>query len=209
MLKQRGFGIVEAMIAMTISLVMMLGIASYFATSVSVNKIANKSGDVTNIATGLLDFMASELQLAGYNGKAEFSIGKAEASKFGMLEVVENTCVLYNYDENSDGELQDNENKGFRVTPEIGLEWGKNVMSGNCTDGQWQPMAPKSVKLSNFMVVKQETVTPGTVLDLGHRQVTLTLSAYSEKYPKVKLNLNQIVEIKNDVLKAKKENGDA
>lgn len=208
MLRYRGFGVVELLFSMTISLVVMLALLSYFANSTAVNRVDPLSGQVTAVASGVLDFMARELQMSGYNGKAEEMIGSGMPSPFGILEVIGGSCIVYSYDENGDGKEQTSEARGFRASTEGAIEYGQAV-NGGCDEGVWRPIAPPSVKFTKLVFRKNATIALAESLDIERRAVSIELTAVSAKETKLHMSLNRFLYVLNDVLIAKKKKNES
>ena len=84
--KPSGFGLIEIMIAMTLGIVIILGITTLFADTSKSLASVDRSGRQIENALFTLELLASELSLAGYWGGANYPVD-AETQIFVSGEV--------------------------------------------------------------------------------------------------------------------------
>lgn len=138
---QRGFSVIETMIAVAIGLFIVLGILTFFSA------YANKERQVVSISAyrhdikDLVDLMGRELRRAGYWGGAVAALESGEPVDNPFQDIrVDDGCILYAYDKNGDGILQTGDQAGFYLNKRDARVYYGSQVAGKCGEGSWQPI---------------------------------------------------------------------
>lgn len=138
---QRGFSVVETMIAVAIGLFIVLGILTFFSVH------AHKERQVVSISTyrhdikDLMDLMGRELRRAGYWGGAVAALQSGEPVDNPFQDItVDEGCILYAYDKNGDGILQTSDQAGFYLNKKDARVYYGSQVTGKCGEGSWRPI---------------------------------------------------------------------
>lgn len=175
---QRGATLVELLVGLVIALVIMTGaFSAYMAVTTSAR--ANVIADRLHIDTQtILDIMVNELRRAGYSYDA------ATTPLFTNIYVQNSpySCILYSYDANDNGTLDQQEYYGFR-------QRGNNIetrtsgsASGDCNNGTWMTLNdPSTMTIPTgglrFTITPQSQTISGVTVT--RRRVTIELTAQS------------------------------
>jgi len=144
-LSQRGFGLIDLMISVSIGSVLMAGV-----TTLYVDSLKNSSVNITSIRVeqdlqAIVQLISSEMRRAGYDGDS----ASGGDTDFGIEEMA-STCIRYSYDsgDTPDGAVSANEKFGFRLNNNA-VQFGSSV--SNCTSGNWENINnPDLVKVSSL-----------------------------------------------------------
>lgn len=125
--KQKGLTLIELLISMALGMVAISGLVSFIGYGLGVNATAINKSKLSEETETIMDFVASEVMRAGYSGNTIATVQDptANPSLFKNSIVVSrhpdealNTCILFNYDFDSDGPVDSvgvNEEFGFRL----------------------------------------------------------------------------------------------
>jgi len=151
--KQKGFTLIEIMIALMLGLIVIGGALSIYISTI------RGSTDVTNSARlnydldSAMQLMTNDIRRAGYWGGATVdsdarsnpfmsATANIQISNYTDADAVTHTngCIVYSYDSNGNNAIDENEYFGFRL--DRGAIWTRSTVdvSGgddptNCTDG--------------------------------------------------------------------------
>lgn len=122
------------------------------------------------------------------------------------------SCILYSYDLNGDGQVQESgtgmERFGFRLREEtVQMRYGGRDFT--CSDGSWRAVNDDSIRVTQLQFTLQESHIP-TVPDstrctagqacLIQRAVQITLAAQLRHAPSVRVQLQQTLRMRNHKL---------
>lgn len=158
-----GFSLVELMIAITVGLVVLAGVAQIFASTVSSNGDSLKMARVNQDLRAAMDVMIRDIQRAGYNSQATNGTTGAVASTnpFTLSTTnlqVTGSCITYTYDRNNNGALDNDENMAFYLSN--GAILMRN--SGGSASNSCSPTSAEGITDSNRVTITVLTfaITP-------------------------------------------------
>lgn len=111
-LKQNGFSIIELLIALTISMVVALGILGAFSSSLFGSQQILEKGRLDRDLQTVMDAIVSDIQRAGYWENATTSNTNPFMTTGIDLSVTGN-CIMMAYDLNNNGTLDDADELGY------------------------------------------------------------------------------------------------
>ena len=97
--RQQGFGLVEILIALTLGIVIILGITTLYTDSSRSLSDVNRATRITETASYAMDLVTSDLEAAGFWGEvvAEPTFGTIQVGNESFVEYAD-TCLLYTSD---------------------------------------------------------------------------------------------------------------
>ncbi|WP_371419648.1 prepilin peptidase-dependent protein [Pantoea sp. CCBC3-3-1] len=172
-MNQRGFTLLEMLIALAISSVLMLGIARFLPALQMNNLRTLMAFQLHEELRLMMNSLEKAVRRAGYCAGECVGEGLTISTAGGM-------CLLVRWDENSNGKWEgtNNENSdyyGYRLR-NGNLETQRGVSS--CESAGWEKLNdPASVAISAFQITRAD------------RQIRLLLSGYATAFPDVPLTL--------------------
>lgn len=176
--KQRGVTLIELMVGLTVGLLVLAGVLTIYLSTLKTSNATIKSSRLNQEMGAILNIMASDIRRAGYNGAANptqpssnpFNLvdtatpanttalrvhattdnGATYTDKTGELALTDRigSCILYAYDADSDGTVDDNEKYGFRWDRQAGdplmMRTGTAAAPNNCKTNGWEPVTDAS-----------------------------------------------------------------
>lgn len=206
------------MVSLTLGLVLLAGVTTVFSTSVRGNADAVRISHVTQDLRAIMDVTTRELRRAGYWGNA----AAGGNNPFSAIAVNGGgNCILYSWDENNNGNVDNNERRGFRLNGGT-VEWRKSNAGGapNCNaPNGWTAISdPAAVNVTglNFVLSNLCTnvsTTPRSNCTVGApdyqapgggditvivSQVGVTLTASAVQDAQVAMTLTENVRVRNE-----------
>jgi prepilin peptidase dependent protein B len=153
MKKQQGLTLLELMIALALGLFIIAATLSVFISTLKSSSDTIKATRLNHDLEMAVNLMGNDIKRAGYSGTARINSNARNnpftqattdvrifnlASPTTALTNAPGDCVLYSYDENGDGSVQDTERYGFRLsngTLEVRLS---GTTTADCSNGVWQ-----------------------------------------------------------------------
>ncbi|MCK5092881.1 MAG: prepilin-type N-terminal cleavage/methylation domain-containing protein [Gammaproteobacteria bacterium] len=144
----RGFTLIELMIGAVVSLVVMTGVANVFVGTVKSSSETLKASKLNQDMQAIMNIVADDIRRTGYwNSLAS---GAAPTNPFTDTDNLHlndtNDCILYAYDDNSDGGItfhnpnnpnSSNERHGFKLDEgDIKMRSSGENMN-DCNNGNW------------------------------------------------------------------------
>ncbi|WP_157670951.1 PilW family protein [Chitinibacter sp. GC72] len=119
MLKNKGFTLVELLISTAIGLLILFGVLTMFIVNLSTSRQQTDQIKLTQQLRSTMDIMSSEIRRAGYWANAKNQIANSPAptantNPFYTIDTSDPTCIVFAYDQNTNGTLQSNEIFGFK-----------------------------------------------------------------------------------------------
>ncbi|MFC7159521.1 PilW family protein [Pseudidiomarina halophila] len=199
--KQYGLSLVELMITITLGLLLMAALTAVFSNTLGVNSRSLKLSQLNEEATVVMDLMVGDLRRAGYRADAaELIYDPANASTafndtvkvFSNPDGLANSCIVFSYDENSDGEYQSaNEDFGYRL---FGGVLQRRRASNSCDAGGWEGLT----KLDLLQVTELEFILTEQMINLVNEQrVTITMTVALPSDPEITRTMVSEVVIRN------------
>ena len=158
-LTNKGFTLVELMVAVAISLVVLLAAGFMFSTTLKSSHANLRSVTLEQDLNTISEIMASELRRAGYWDDAMNNDPLANATVSGAaapyntyvhLSLPSATCATYYYDANSDHTVDNNELRAFQLNG-TDLQMRRSCSSGfatcmgSCQVGDWETVNEESL----------------------------------------------------------------
>jgi prepilin peptidase dependent protein B len=203
MLKQSGFSLVELMVSMAIALFLMLGITAFFSTSTRATADNIKTTRVNSVTRSAMELMAREITRAGYWHDSDQHIGASYVNPFSTVEVAQHKhlgdCILFGYDANKNGTLDDTEFRGFRLKGSI-IEMKTAGAAWACDEGTWQVLTPGMVAVDSLHFTLTAQSAPAGVKQVVNRKVQIQLSGSYTTDHTVRQALDDLVTIRNDII---------
>jgi len=120
---EKGFTLVELMVAMVIGLVTLGAALALYLTIFTGSMTTIRSARLNHDIDSAMTLITNELRRAGFNGNAvtggcdelDSDTYCVEDNPFQTLDISTDRCVLYTYDDNANGVLDGNEQFGFML----------------------------------------------------------------------------------------------
>jgi len=139
--KHKGLTLIEMMIALVLGLFVTAVIITVFSTNVRSNTENLKMIRLNQELRGVMNLMSDELKRSGYSGYLTGATNSAFMSQFKRVSA---NCVLYAFDTNSDGDLDTNEYRGFRLTSNQ-VVWKTSGTGTDCVSGDWEALTSSEI----------------------------------------------------------------
>lgn len=199
--KQRGFTLVELMIAAALGLFLTTGVLTLFMTTLKSNSELANTQQLENELNASLGLMTRDLLRAGQNGKP--SVAPNITNPFGLgvtgayAGETANSCVLFSYDLNNDGVLgitsPGDERFGYRLRRGV-VQTRRAGLS--CTDDSWTDITTAGVvSVTQLQFIVRTLVDR----DITMKQVTISLGGRLNNNVNVARSLTSTVRVRNDV----------
>jgi len=114
--KQSGLTIVELLIGLAIGLVITGVVLSVFTTSLINSQGVIQNGKLNDDLNAVMDIIVSDVQRAGYSNATPSKTGNPFMQAGTDISVSNGNCILFTYDRNSNGTVEDNEKFGYRLS---------------------------------------------------------------------------------------------
>ena len=157
---QSGFSLVEMMIAVTVGLVVLAGVAQIFASTVSSNGDALKMARVNQDLRAAMDVMIRDIQRAGYYSQATATgtgVVASTANPFtlGVNDLqVSGSCITYTYDRDNDAAVNDRDKFAFYLSDgAILMRNAGDADSNSCTPNSEGITDSNRVKITALSIV--------------------------------------------------------
>lgn len=142
--QQAGFSLVELMVSVLLGLVVVGAAVAIYLSMVFSSTDAVRSARLNYDMGSLMLFMTNDLRRAGYSA-AVFAGANVPLNPFTAaaedIQIPEDSCIVYSYDSNGDGVLQNNERFGFRLNDDgsVGIRLDGTLLA-SCADddGTWE-----------------------------------------------------------------------
>lgn len=149
---QRGFSLVELMVGITVGLIVLAGVASFFASYLSSNRQMIQMARLDQEMRSAMDILVRDLKRAGYKRDVHLDIlnlTQDAASREATMPILEQgelqidaSTIEFWYDENSDNVLDtssSSEKHGYRVSGNALQRWS------GAAGGGWQELTDSSI----------------------------------------------------------------
>ncbi|GHD63486.1 PilW family protein [Jeongeupia chitinilytica] len=121
LIRQKGFSILEIMVALAIGMVLLLGVTTYLLTNLRTSRDVLSQARLNQDMRTIMDLMTRDIRRAGYYGSssdtANFSqLFRSTTSNpvYSASDLDSNgACIVYRYDRDSNGALGADETFGF------------------------------------------------------------------------------------------------
>lgn len=148
-----GFSLIELLVAMAIGLGAITSLASFVGNAAASNsKFLNLMRLNEELST-VANLITTELQRSGFYGDIGSAINTPQAFKDEVFQPVvisrhpqeeTNSCILFAFDKDKNGSLEQTENYGFRIHNKA-IEMRQ--AGAGCAKGGWQDLTDSSVTI--------------------------------------------------------------
>lgn len=182
--QQKGMTMIELMIGIVIGLIILAGVTNVWLTSIISSSETLRQSKLNQELTTLMGVMSNDIMRAGITGTLNYT--SPQTNQFSQadntaLEVIDNmtdnnqvtyanaatggSCIVYAYDRNLDGTVDDDDITGFRLNNGV-VEMRQNLVgtdADNCSTGagNWIPVTDsRIIKITtlNFAFDKSECI---------------------------------------------------
>lgn len=211
---QHGISLIELMVAMSISILLMLGLTTFMSGTLNSNSTAIKMSRFDQEIRAAMTLMVREVRRAGYWGSPSYTsgalsgvgYGSTYVNPFANLDTTTAGCILYRYDKNSNGIIDSGEYFGFQLSSDSiqMLNNGSSTDNCNSTSG-WAPLTNSAnVKVTTLSFAETDSApvyTNGTSSgpNIKVRYITITLTGQSATDASLKQTLQETVKLENDL----------
>ena len=219
----KGFTLIELMLALVLGLIVVGGAFSMYIASIRSSVDVNNSARLNYDLDFAMQFMINDIRRAGYWGNAG-SGSDASANPFTTIDTSTATCILYSYDADSDGTANNTEFYGFRLVNGVIKITSKDSVddSGTCSKSGWWKVITDSNEVNvtaltfsdanssclntstgvSYNEPCTDTVTAGNIstgeLAVETRQIDISLTGHIKGESSLTKTLSGIVKVRND-----------
>ena len=195
--RQKGFSLIELMLAFLLGSVLLTMVISLYVTGVSTG---GKSLKYSRLRTDLLSIMAimkTDIRRAGYGG-SDFLVGSGGIKTVDSFNNARSSCIVYSYNHNSAAVITDTNRMGFRLVAdknEVQFGSGVDPLATNCySKGRWTALSDKGfIKITELLFT--ESVVSGATATL--RSVEIKLSGELVSDSRYKHSVDSRVQVRN------------
>lgn len=139
--KQSGFTLIEIMIALLLGVIVLAATISMYTTTVGSSANTIKSTRLSHDLEAAMTLMINDIKRAGYWGGATVTADSRNnvfTAATTNIRIPVNTCILYSYDADDDGTVDDNEYYGFKFEENTLKMRKTGTTTADCDDGTWE-----------------------------------------------------------------------
>lgn len=228
--RNRGFGLIELMVAIVIGLIIVTALTSLV---VAVLRTNNENMEMTRLTQELRaasQLITGDLRRASFTQKAVQNVGRLNGNSsapivnpFAEIDFHKDgteidfiadptagpaNCVFFRYDDPEQGTLgtlDESDNRGFRFNSDANTIEMLNGGNGSCTSGDWETLTdPEGVEITHlgFSTKNQNSFKNLTVgdLEMTVREIVITLSGRLASDSSVERTVAESIRIRNDLL---------
>lgn len=168
-MKQKGFSLIELMVAIALGMVVIGGAIAGFMALANSSRDSLRADRLNHDLQAITDIMVAELHRAGYwDSEAP---GAPTTNPFAVINTATAGCILYGYDRDLDGQVADNERYGFKLNGNAVWMRTSGTSFSDCGNGNWERVSDElGVVITNLtftMVAKCINATKATTTDSG------------------------------------------
>ncbi|WP_429036095.1 PilW family protein [Aeromonas media] len=211
--RERGFSLVELMIAMVAGLILVAAVTSLFATILRANSTAIKVSHLNQEIQAITDMMARDITRAGYDASAATAtrlVSGAVPSPFyfNTSKDVGNNCIIVRYDgrdesapSSANGEMDPNEGivYSYRADNSVWLVELSGAVSSHVSTLPECSSGGNRISTDNTIEITQLTYNLLASSQVsGARAIQLNISGRYKDTPALTLNLQRDIKLRND-----------
>ena len=219
--RQAGFTLMEAVVAMGISMVVTASMVALMANSLSsTSRIVNMTKLSDDLRT-TMQMLTRDVRRASYNANALLCYGNDDCYSDGSVSMpgditiaANSQCFTFLLDRDNDGDSTENDAGGFRrvVTGGVGvIEMWVGDNAPDCAAGavdNWVEVTnPDSMDITNFNVDNSQTYTQvifddgaGKVISQRVRKLRFTIDGQLVHNTGITRRLEDVISVRNDLL---------
>jgi|GEM_PF-1977009 len=145
---QKGFSLVELLIALLLGSVLLAMVIGLYVTGVSSGAKSLKYSRLRTDLQSIISVMETDIRRAGYGGQ-EFMVGSGAAQTVDSINSAEQDCIVYYYNHDAALSITDANKMAFRFVPgenEIQFGTGVGPLASDCYasgNGNWTALSDK------------------------------------------------------------------
>lgn len=218
--RQTGFGLMEAMVATSLSLVVTSAMVALMANSLgSTGRIINMT-KLSDDLRSTMQLMTRDLRRTSYNANAMLCYGNDDCYTDGSVTLpgdvtisADNSCFTFLMDRDHDGDGTENDAGGFRrvTTGGVGLieMWtGNNAPDCDADDAAWVRVTnPDSMDITAFTVDNSLSYTQviyddgaGGTLSQRVRKLRIAIDGELIMDDDIHRHMEDVISVRNDLL---------
>jgi len=218
--RQAGFSLMEAVVAMSISLVVTAAMVALMANSLgNTSRIVNMT-KLSDDMRSTMSMLTRDVRRASYNADAMFCYGNDDCYTDGSVTMPGdvtvsggNDCFTFLLDRDNDGDSTENNAGGFRRVTQgtVGLleMWvGGNAPNCAATDSQWVRITnPDSMDITTFSVDTSLSYTQeifndgaGKVISQKVRKLRFLIDGRLVTDNTISRRMEDVISVRNDLL---------
>jgi len=182
MKKQNGYTLIELMIAIALGLIVVGATIAIYISAVGSSSSTIKSARLNHDLEAVMALMISDIKRSGYWGGAVVGVDSRNnpfTAAATNINIPISTCILYSYDADGDGAVDDNEHYGFRLIDNTlkMRKTGATTNSADCSDGAWDEFIDGNqltITALNFSLAPVAAATPFPALSAASRCLNIT-----------------------------------
>jgi prepilin peptidase dependent protein B len=223
--QQRGLGLVELMVSLTIGMFLLVGLLAYLARALSTTSSTYQNSRISQELNAVMELMARDIRRAGYSSTAynattpalaaanAFTQSAVAGANDGGINLATAGCILYSYDMpgTANGTRDSGELLGFKL--QDGAVYTASSGSGSgCNASGWQPITdPKVTEITTltfqYLDASDNVASPqkpfvsasGSGWSLCTRNIRVTVSGRLVSDPTIAIRSHsQDVRVRND-----------
>lgn len=165
---QRGVGLVEVMVSLTVGAILMSSMLTLYVSTVNSSADTLEASKLNQELSALMNVMANDIRRAGYWGNmapADYEVPQTNpfaqidetalevhAANVQQGETGSGECIVYTYDANRDGVVDDADIRGFRLNGDVVQmrergDTAANAAHDSCNDAEdiWRDVTDGNV----------------------------------------------------------------
>lgn len=151
--KQTGHNLIELMIAVLLGVVITAAVMTIYIRTAQGGSDVIKSARLNYDLEMILSVMMNDIRRAGYWGGAIASSDARENPFMGAtsnLAMPRRTCILYSYDDDGDGSVDDDEYYGFKLEESSIRMRLTGATTADCSNGNWHSLKSSEIKITQL-----------------------------------------------------------
>jgi type IV pilus assembly protein PilW len=141
MKKQIGFTLIEMMVALVLGLIVLSATIHIYITTVGSSSSIIKSARLNHDLESVMTLMINDIKRSGYWGLAVLQADSRNSpftAATTNIQIPDDSCILYSYDANGDGVVDDDEYYGFKFEDSTIKMRKTGTTTADCGDGTWE-----------------------------------------------------------------------
>ena len=183
--KQAGVTLVEAMIALALSMIVVASMVAVMSNSMGTATRIIEMSQLTDELRNSMSMMTRDVRRANYSANAAYCYANSDcgisggiAEQTGDITIVNNSCMTFNLDRDQDGDASENGAGGFRrvATGGVGrIEMWVGGNAPNCAatnDGNWMAVTDDEFVDVTVFAIDDSASFAGTLTGEGGSTIT-------------------------------------
>lgn len=196
--RNKGFTLVEMMIAIAIGLIVASAVVSLFISMTKVNSTYLKSVRLHHGLRSTFDVMVRDIRRAGYNDNAATQITTNPFSSTGsgtVLSVPTTSSIYFSYDD-ADTSNTNIKSYGYRLqSGEIQFCFRQDGSTCSEAGASWESISDTDlIEVTTLSIAE----TPVDVNDIRLREISISMTGRLKKDTVFSRTLNEVIKVRNE-----------